>query len=225
MIDQAEQRLDINYYDKLAVNKEPYERAREQFTSTAAQAMEAGVESERGAAATAGRVLMSQNLAQGDVRSEMSKEIQNIEMLKADEEARLRDMKTRLDMERANIDKGEAEGAQLAARDAQQAAAAATQQGFQSLTSMGQQAIQMAPLYGQDLGAQKSAIQKSLGDKSIGDIAMQDYNGQPIGLIDFNNMSNRDFRNFKNSLSPEQSQKLFQSQAYIDNYNYFNPYQ
>jgi len=89
---------------------------------------------------------------------------------------------------------------------------------------MGQQAIQMAPLYGQDLGAQKSAVQKSLGDKSIGDIAMQDYNGQPIGLTDFNSMSNRDFRKFKNSLSPEQSQKLFQSQAYIDNYNYFNPY-
>jgi hypothetical protein len=226
MIDQAEKRLDINYYDKLAVNKEPYERAREQFTSTAAQAMEAGVESERGAAATAGRVLMSQNLAQGDVRSEMSKEIQNIEMLKADEEARLRDMKTRLDMERANIDKGEAEGAQLAARDAQQAAAAATQQGFQSLTSMGQQAIQMAPLYGQDLGAQKSAVYTAVGkdDPAMINLRTQDYNGQQIGLIDFNKMSDSDFRQFKRSLSPEQRQALFTNENYLNNYNPFQPY-
>lgn len=226
MIDQAEKRLDINYYDKLAVNKEPYERAREQFTSTAAQAIDAGVESERGAAATAGRVLMAQNLAQEGVRSEMSKEIQNIEMIKADEEARLRDMKMRLDMERANIDKGEAEGAQLAARDAQEAATAATQQAFQGLTSLGQQAMQAAPLYGQDLGAQKSATYAAVGkdDPAMISLRQQEYNGQPIGLIDFNKMSDQDFRQFKNSLTREQRQNLFTNPNYIQNYNPFQPY-
>ena len=214
MIDQAEKRLDINYYDKLAVNKEPYEKAREQFTSTAAQAMEAGVESERGAAATAGRVLMSQNLAQGDVRSDMSKEIQNIEMLKADEEARLRDMKTRLDMERAKIDLGEVEGAQQAAADAQRSRAAAISQGMQSATSAVQQGIQLAPLYGQDLGAQKSALDAS-------GFSGKDINGQ---TYDFGSMSNREYRQFKRSLTPDQRQSIFTNAGYLENYNPFQPY-
>lgn len=235
MIDQAEKRLDINYYDKLAVNKEPYERAREQFTSTAAQAIEAGAESERGAAATAGRTLMAQNLAQEGVRSEMSKEIQNIEMIKADEEARLRDMKTRLDMERANIDKGEAEGAQLAARDAQQAAAAATQQAFQGLTSLGQQAMQAAPLYGSDVGAQKAALGNTtltpeqfaqIGNvPQIGGIGAPGADGfTNLDLTTVSQMSDPQYRKFMRQLTPQQRQSLFTNPDYIQNYNPFQPF-
>ena len=51
----ARKKLDVNYYDELAVQKEPYELEREALLSAGAQAIQAGVESERGAAATAGR--------------------------------------------------------------------------------------------------------------------------------------------------------------------------
>ena len=216
-MEEARKKLEVNYYDQLAVQKEPYELEREALLSSGAQAIQAGVESERGAAATAGRVQMAMNEAQAGIRTAQGKEMADLAKLSAAEESRLRDVGVQLDME-------EAAGAQMASRDAQEARAAYMTQGFEGLTSTVQQGIAAAPLYSQNLGAQKSAIQKSIGDKSIGDIAMQDYKGQPIGLIDFNNMSNSEFRQFKNSLSPEQRQTLFQSQAYIQNYNPFQPF-
>lgn len=214
---EARKKLEVNYYDELAVQKEPYELEREALLSAGAQAIQAGVESERGAAATAGRVQMAMNEAQAGIRTAQGKEMADLAKLSAAEESRLRDIGVQLDME-------EAAGAQLASRDAQEARAAYMAQGFEGLTSAVQQGVAAAPLYGQDLGAQKSAIQKSIGDKSLGDFAMQNYNGQPIGLIDFNNMSNMDYRTFRNSLSPEQRQQLFTSQAYIQNYNPFQPF-
>lgn len=214
---EARKKLEVNYYDQLAVQKEPYELEREALLSSGAQAIQAGVESERGAPATAGRVQMAMNEAQAGIRTAQGKEMSDLAKLSAAEDSRLRDVGVQLDME-------EAAGAQMAARDAQQARADYMAQGFEGLTSTVQQGIALAPLYGQDLGAQKSAIQKSIGDKSIGDIAMQNYKGQPIGLIDFNNMSNSEFKQFKNFLSPEQRQTLFQSQAYIQNYNPFQPF-
>ena len=214
---EARKKLEVNYYDQLAVQKEPYELEREALLSSGAQAIQAGVESERGAPATAGRVQMAMNEAQAGIRTAQGKEMSDLAKLSAAEDSRLRDVGVQLDME-------EAAGAQMAARDAQQARADYMAQGFEGLTSTAQQGLGMVSLYGQDLGAQKSAIQKSIGDKSIGDIAMQDYKGQPIGLIDFNNMSNREFKQFKNFLSPEQRQTLFQSQAYIQNYNPFQPF-
>jgi hypothetical protein len=55
----ARKKLEINFYDKLAVQKEPYELAREAALAAGAQAIQAGQESERGSAATAGRVQMA----------------------------------------------------------------------------------------------------------------------------------------------------------------------
>ena len=178
---------------------------------------------------------MAQNLAQDGVRSEMSKEIQNIEMIKADEEARLRDMKATLDMERANIDKGEAAGAQLAARDAQEAATAATQQAFQGLTSLGQQGMQAASLYGSDVGAQKAALantsltpeqfQKIGNVPQIGGIGAAGTDGfTNLDLTTVSQMSDPQYRKFMRQLTPQQRQVLFTDQSYLQNYNPFQPY-
>jgi hypothetical protein len=214
---EARKKLDVNYYDQLAIQKEPYELEREAALSAGAQAIQAGVEGDRGAAATAGRVQMAQNEQQAGIRTSMGKELTDLALLSASEDSRLRDVGVQLDLE-------EAAGAQLAARDAQEARTAAMQQGMEGLTSTVQQGVAAVPLFGQDLGAQKSAIQKSIGDKSLGDFAMQDYKGQAIGNIDFTNMSNMDYRRFRNSLSPDQRQQLFSSQAYIQNYNPFQPF-
>lgn len=209
---EARKALEVNSYDQLAVQKEPYELQREALLSQGALATQAGVEGDRGAAATAGRVQAAMNEAQAGVRTGMGKELTDLAMLSAQEDARNRDIGIQLNLE-------DVAGAQAAAADAAVARSQAIQQGMQSAGSAVQGAIDLVPLYQQNLSAQKSAIQKSIGDKSIGDIGMQQYKGQTIGLMDFQGMSNPEYRQFKNFLSPDQNRQLFQSDAYIKNYN------
>ena len=147
---EARKKLEVNYYDQLAIQKEPYELEREALLSAGAQAIEAGQESERGAAATAGRVQLAQQQGQREIAAAMGQEMLGLEKLSAQEESRLRDTAVQLDL-------GEVQGAQLAARDAQQAAAAATSQGMAGLQSLGQQAIQLAPLYDKTAGMKQYA--------------------------------------------------------------------
>jgi len=137
---EARKKLEINYAKERAINKEPYELAREAALSSGAQAIQAGVESDRGAEATVGRVQMAQNEAQADIRSEMGKELTDINKDIINEESRLRDLGLQMDL-------GEVEGAQLAARDAEEASTAATMEGFQGLASTAQQGLDMVNLY------------------------------------------------------------------------------
>jgi hypothetical protein len=137
---EARKKLDVNFAKQRSIQKEPYELAREAMLSSGAQALQAGVESDRGAETTAGRVQMAMNQGQADIRGTMGQELMDIEKDVLNEESRLRDLKTQLDL-------GEVEGQQLIARDAQEARAAAVAGGFQGLQSMGQQAMEMVPLY------------------------------------------------------------------------------
>jgi len=139
---EARKKLDVNYMEALSIQKEPYELARQAAISAGAQQIEAARESERGVAATAGRLQMAQTEAQGQIRSAMGQELSALEMATAEEESRLRDIQTQLDL-------GEVQGAQQAAADAQEAAAQATAEGFQGLTSTVQQGLEMVPLYQQ----------------------------------------------------------------------------
>ena len=137
---EARGRLDVNYMNALSVQKEPYELQREAMIAQGAQTVDAAQGSERGTAAAAGRVQMAQDEAQGGIRTAMGKELTEIERLKVAEEARLRDLNVQLDL-------GEVEGAQMAARNAQEMAAQATAQGFEGLTSAATQAANLVPLY------------------------------------------------------------------------------
>jgi vacuolar-type H+-ATPase subunit H len=137
---EARKKLEVNVFDQLSIQKEPYELEREALLSQGAQAIQAGVESERGAAATAGRIQMAQQEGQAGIRSAMGQELQGLERLSAQEEGRLRDIGVQLDLE-------EVAGAQLAAANSQELAAQATQQGMQGVTSMAQQLSSFAPLF------------------------------------------------------------------------------
>jgi hypothetical protein len=139
-MESARKRLDVNYMQALSVQKEPYELQREAMIAQGTQATDAAQESERGAAAGAGRVQMAQNEAQAGIRTAMGKELTEIERLKVAEEARLRDLQTQLDL-------GEVEGAQMAARNAQEMAAQATAQGWEGVTSAATQVANLVPLY------------------------------------------------------------------------------
>lgn len=240
---EARKKLEINFYDKLAVQKEPYELAREAALAAGAQAIEAGKESERGAAATAGRVQMAQTEEQRKIATAMGQEMANLEQLSATEDARLRDIGVQLDI-------GEAEGAQRAARDAAEAKAAATQQAMQGIISMGQQVAQLAPLYGKNTKATTEAMggmswtpeeyQKfgyvkggeKFGLNSVAGTApaMFGDNGELLKAssnLDFDvigKMNRNQFSNFYEALNPQQRMMLFTHPQFEQNYNAFALY-
>jgi len=136
----ARKKLEENFYDKLSIQKEPYELEREALLSQGAQSIQAGVESERGAAATAGRVQLAQQQGQREIAGAMGQELSNLEKLSAQEDSRLRDVGVQLDLE-------EVAGAQLAAANSQELAAQAQQQGMEGLISLGQQGVSQIPLF------------------------------------------------------------------------------
>ena len=217
---QARGRLDVNYMDALSVQKEPYELQREAMLAQGAQTIDAAQESERGTAAAAGRVQMAQDEAQGGIRTAMGKELTEIERLKVAEEARLRDLQTQLDL-------GEVEGAQMAARNAQEMAAQATTQGFEGLTSAATQVANLVPLY-----ARTGITQDSLKGMQYTPEQMKAFGqvgGNTLGApgsngftnLDFDaiqNMNPSQFNQFKNDLTRPQRNMLRE-------YNAFSPYQ
>jgi len=210
---QARKKLDVNFAEQMSVKKEAYDLEREALLSAGAQATEAGIESERGSAATAGRVYAAQQQGQAGVRTAMADELTNIENAVLEEEGRLRDLDVALDLE-------EVAGNQQKAADAQARAEAAKQQGIQSTVAAAQSAMQLAPLFPQRTANQRSAA----GGVTGLDIA--EFNKRGDGTLgnltsfkDLNNLNNKQFRQFKRGMTPEQQQMLFQSDSYINQYN------
>ena len=140
-MEDARRRTEVNVMESLSVKKEPYEQQVMALLTQGQAGLQAGVEGDtRGAAATAGRVQMAQNLGQERVRTAMGQELQDIERAKVAEEARMLDM-------RAGLDLGEAEGYQQMAADAQKDRAAYITQGLAGLQQGAELGQQMAPLY------------------------------------------------------------------------------
>lgn len=126
-IEEAKRRVDVNVYEQLSIAKEPYELMRDALLTQGATGMQAGVEGEtRGAAATAGRMQMAQNLQQGQVRAQMGQRMDEINKLVADEDKRRQ-------LQLAGIAMEETAGAQLAVRDAEEDRAAYIAQGVGTL--------------------------------------------------------------------------------------------
>ena len=204
----ARKQLEVNVYDKLAIQKEPFELQREAMLSQGAQAIQAGVESERGAAATAGRVQLAQNEGQAGIRSAMGQELQGLEMLSAQEEGRLRDIGVQLSLE-------EVAGAQLAAANAQELQAQAMRQGMEGVTSIGTQLADRAPTFEKTASARQN--------KRLSDTLTQDFNlSQPtiqqniasqgiIDGVDFSKVATMKpdaFQAFMNTLPAETLKKV-----------------
>ena len=138
---EARRKLETNYMDVLAINKEPFERQREALLSAGAQALEAGIESERGGAAVAGRLLAAQNEAQGQVRDAQSDRLFDLEAAQAEEDSRLRDIGVQLDL-------GEVAGAQDAAAASADRAAQLTNEGIQGAVNTVGAIASASQLYG-----------------------------------------------------------------------------
>jgi hypothetical protein len=236
----ARRALEVNFYDKLSVKKEPYELAIEAANVAAAQAIQAGQESERGTAATAGRIMMADTEQQRQIATAFGQELSNLEQLSATEDSRLRDVGVQIDL-------SEAEGAQKAARDAQEAKAKATEAAIQGGISAIGQGINAANLYSKNTALQRQA----LGNSTLTDQQLQDFgyvkNGEKFGLksvagtapamfgdngellqsssnLDLNVVKNMDrgtYKKFINSLDENQRGILFNNKSFTDNYNPF----
>lgn len=137
---KARQALEVNFQKQQAIKKEPYELEREAALSQGAEAIQAGAEAGQ-VASTAGRVQLAMNQEQASIQNRMGQEMTAIDKSIINEDSRLRDVGVQMDL-------GEVEGAQLAARDAKEAQALATQQGMQSVTSAIGQAASFVPLFG-----------------------------------------------------------------------------
>jgi hypothetical protein len=222
-MEEARRKIDVNYYEALGIQKEPYELERQALVSAGAQAMEAGRESERGAAAVAGRLQMAQQEAQAGVRTAMGKELTDLEKMTAMEESRLRDIGAQLDLE-------EVAGAQEAAAQAYEAANKATSEGIQGVANFATQAVSAVPLYGKNIGAQKAALSQmtlspeefaKIGEvPQVGDIRPLSKGFQSnLDLEAVGNMTNAQYRNFIKSLNPTQRQLLFTNPQYTKAYD------
>jgi hypothetical protein len=156
----ARRKLDINYEAARSIQKEPYELQREAMISAGAQATQAGVESERGVAATAGRIAAQQSEAQGQIRAEMGQELTQLEKDTIAEQSRLRDMGVGLDLETVK-------GAQMAEAQAEEQRNAAIQQGVSMAAEGIKQGISQIPLYGRDASAAQFQKLQGAYDKAV----------------------------------------------------------
>lgn len=136
----ARKSLEKNYMDSLAIQKEPYELEREAALVAGAQATEALRESDRGMGRV-GAIYGQQQQAQRQIASAMGQEMFNLDYLSAQEDARLRDIGTQLDL-------GEVTGAQLAAANAEERRAQQLQAGVAGVGNAAMTGLDSVALYG-----------------------------------------------------------------------------
>lgn len=235
---EADKFLEVNVYDQLGIQMKPYELEREALASVGAQSIEAGRESERGAAATAGRVYAGYSDAIRDIQTRQGQEMADLEKLSAAEDSRLRDIKAQLALD-------EAEGAQQASAMYDERAAQATKNAIAGGISMLGQAAKLAPLYGTDIKSEQAAfgqmnlnadqLQK-LGPIDFASLGTADANAMaPFATSNFDpqmisQLSRPEYKAFVKSLTPDQYQMLFGSKQFGDLYNkasqanQFNPF-
>jgi len=177
-MDDARNRLGVNVFEQLSIQKEPYELAREAALVTGAQALQMGQEGEeRGAAATAGRVAMAQAAEQARIRSAMGQELQGIQQQVVAEEGRLLDTGMSLDL-------GEVAGQQQMAADAQKDRAANIEQGITAVGNLATTSMENMPLYGFGDSGLRQGMQNRRLSKDARQIAKKsDDVGELLGQL------------------------------------------
>lgn len=144
---EGRKRLEVNFSKQLGIQKDPFLMAAEGILSSGAQAIEAGRESERGAAATAGRVVAGVTDAQRQIAGQMGQQMMAIDQLVAQEDAANRNAMVNLDIQ-------EAQGANQEAINRENFANKAMQQGLAGVASVAGQVASAVPLFGKNKAAQ-----------------------------------------------------------------------
>lgn len=185
-MNNARKKLDENFYEGLDINLKSFEQERNALAGVGQQLVQAGQEGERGAGAMAGRVMLGVQKAEQEITNRQIGSMENLEKLVAGEESRLQGQRVALDL-------GEAEGAQLAARDAAAAKNAAITQGVTQLGQAGMGLYQSSELYGGKEARQSERLKRQFTPTNfqrnfLGKELPQSVNAltsQP-GTVDFN---------------------------------------
>jgi hypothetical protein len=238
---EAKKLLDVNVYEALNVQMKPYELEREAALTTGAQLIEAGKESERGAAAAAGRIQANQQALNRDIQTRMGKEMADLQKLTAAEDSRLKDAKTQLYLD-------EVQGAQQASAMYDERAAQAAKGAIAGVTSMIGQAAKLPALYGTNVAAEQAGFAnlnlnadqlKALGNVENAGFGTAQTAAQPTGMGPFNAnegmfvptaVSNFDpqmisqiapseYKKFIETLSPDQVNIIFQDPKFKKAYD------
>jgi hypothetical protein len=212
-MEEAKRFLDVNVYDELGIQMKPYEIEREALAQAGAQAIEAGRESERGAAATAGRVYAGYSDAIRDIQTRQGKEMADLAKLSAAEESRLKDVKTQLALD-------EAAGAQEASAMYEERAQQSKKNAIQGGINLLGQAAKLPALYNDKTLSEQEAFGKmQLTPDEIQKIGNINYAGlgtagEGFTNLDFDKisqMSESEYNAFKKALTPEQYDMLMKS--------------
>ena len=132
--------LEKNQYAAVGLPMKAYDIERENLAAQGAQIVEAGRESERTAAATAGLTMGQYRKALRDIQSEQADKMLELNLLTAQEAARKSDI-------RAQFKAQEAEGSALAAADYEQRKLAAAGGAIQGLVGAAGTAVSTIPLF------------------------------------------------------------------------------
>jgi hypothetical protein len=150
---EAKKAINVNYYAGLSIPTQAYKMESDILKAASAQALEAGREGDqRGVAATAGRVQAAANEGARGIRADMAGELYDLNKLTQTENKQIA-------ANLAELSLAEVQGAQLAARDAKEAQAAAITQGFAGVADLAGKGADMLPLF-----------EKSKGAKMFGDL-------------------------------------------------------
>ena len=231
--DETLKSLDVNYYEQLSIQKEPYELARRELLSQGALATQKLAEGDaRALAGGVGRVQLAQQAGQEKVATAMQQEKTALDRLIAGEDSRLRDVKGQLKVQ-------EAMGAQQAAADAAKAEAMAISQGMAGVTSLAGQVASLAPLYEKSAGANAANRFDKLYSGAKGGASSQDFmrgvdpsslsmNNDQISILNkagsIGNMSAAQYKDFMSGFSPEQTRGFMKAAGVEPTQNlFYNP--
>lgn len=174
---EAKKELEKNYYKGLAVPMQAYNLESQALASAGAQATEAAAESERGVAATAGKIYAAQAEAQAKQRAALAEDVFNIDKLVAAEDSRLAGL-------RKDINLKEVEGYQQQMSDAEKARARYIEQGFSSLQGAVKTGTErFLPLYERQQEEKKAKAKKGFTPEQAA--ASQAQYGRSIGNAGF----------------------------------------
>jgi hypothetical protein len=142
-IGNVRKELGVNYYDELAIAKEPYRLQSEQLRQQSADALQRLADGDqRGIGAGVGKVQAGLIASTQEQRAAMEQDIRRINEMRLAQDINLQ-------AERIRLEKDEARGAQLAAREADYRRSQAIQQGITGLADAGMSAAStFVPLYG-----------------------------------------------------------------------------
>ena len=217
-MDEARAKLDVNFQEGRTISKDPYTMAIEASPSQGAASVQAAQEAGARGIAQVGRIQMAQNQMAEEQRVGLGQELQQLDKDIRDEDSRLRDVQTQIDLQ-------EAAGAQEAAAMYDEQAAAAKAAMIQSGIDAAAAGASALPLYSQNRGQQRATFAEMGNQGATGSQAVQ--NAFAGATPDYAMLGSRgkEARQYRRNLTPQQRQALLFDPSYMSTYNTLFPTQ